>query len=217
MTRDGRWLVLRRSFGETGDGDIYAVRPGDTTLVAAAHDAGHGDQSGGVARRPVAGVRVATSRDSPRSTCGRSPTWRRRGGRCRPAAERSGVGPQRARAVLPQRQPGDDQHSVTPGAGFAVGQPRVLFPAAQYSSPGMPGPTTCRPTTSGSSWSGPRRAAGYRAGGGAELVRGAAGAGRKVGEGCGFAASSAGTSPTSPAPARSCPVPPRRIPRADTT
>ena len=32
-TRDGKWLVVRRSFGEAGAGDIYAVRSGDTTLV----------------------------------------------------------------------------------------------------------------------------------------------------------------------------------------
>ena len=32
-TGDGRWLVLRRSFAEAGDGDIYAVKTGDTTLV----------------------------------------------------------------------------------------------------------------------------------------------------------------------------------------
>jgi serine/threonine-protein kinase len=33
MTRDGRWLVLRRSIFEPGRGDIFAVRMGDTTLV----------------------------------------------------------------------------------------------------------------------------------------------------------------------------------------
>jgi eukaryotic-like serine/threonine-protein kinase len=32
-TRDGKWVVARRSFFETGAGDIYAVRKGDTTLV----------------------------------------------------------------------------------------------------------------------------------------------------------------------------------------
>ena len=32
-TRDGRWLVLRRSIFEPGKGDIFAVRAGDTTLV----------------------------------------------------------------------------------------------------------------------------------------------------------------------------------------
>jgi serine/threonine-protein kinase len=32
-TRDGRWLVLRRSIFEPGRGDIFAVRMGDTTLV----------------------------------------------------------------------------------------------------------------------------------------------------------------------------------------
>jgi tRNA A-37 threonylcarbamoyl transferase component Bud32/dipeptidyl aminopeptidase/acylaminoacyl peptidase len=32
-TRDGKWLVVRRSFQEEGQGNIYAVRIGDTTLV----------------------------------------------------------------------------------------------------------------------------------------------------------------------------------------
>ena len=32
-TRDGRWLVLRRSTAEQGAGDLYAVKIGDTTLV----------------------------------------------------------------------------------------------------------------------------------------------------------------------------------------
>ncbi|HET7240821.1 MAG TPA: hypothetical protein VFI77_06660, partial [Gemmatimonadales bacterium] len=32
-TRDGKWLLPRRSFAETGSGDIYGVRLGDTTLV----------------------------------------------------------------------------------------------------------------------------------------------------------------------------------------
>jgi serine/threonine-protein kinase len=32
-TRDGRWLVLRRSTAEAGNGDIFGVKIGDTTLV----------------------------------------------------------------------------------------------------------------------------------------------------------------------------------------
>ena len=32
-TRDGKWLIARRSFIEAGAGDIYAVRQGDSTLV----------------------------------------------------------------------------------------------------------------------------------------------------------------------------------------
>jgi hypothetical protein len=32
-TRDGKWLVLRRSFFEAGKGDIFALRQGDSTLV----------------------------------------------------------------------------------------------------------------------------------------------------------------------------------------
>jgi eukaryotic-like serine/threonine-protein kinase len=33
QTRDGRWLVLRKSIFETGKGDIFGARIGDTTLV----------------------------------------------------------------------------------------------------------------------------------------------------------------------------------------
>ncbi|MEP7176249.1 MAG: protein kinase [Gemmatimonadales bacterium] len=32
-TRDGKWVLARRSFGEAGAGDIYAVRAGDSTLT----------------------------------------------------------------------------------------------------------------------------------------------------------------------------------------
>jgi Tol biopolymer transport system component len=32
-TRDGKWVLGRRSFFEAGSGDIYAVRKGDSTLV----------------------------------------------------------------------------------------------------------------------------------------------------------------------------------------
>ena len=33
-SRDGRWLLLRRAVSEEGNGDIYALRPGDSTLTA---------------------------------------------------------------------------------------------------------------------------------------------------------------------------------------
>jgi len=32
-TRDGKWVLARRSFGEAGAGDIYGVRAGDSTLT----------------------------------------------------------------------------------------------------------------------------------------------------------------------------------------
>ena len=32
-TRDGKWVVGRRSFFEAGSGDIYAIRKGDSTVV----------------------------------------------------------------------------------------------------------------------------------------------------------------------------------------
>ena len=33
QTRDGKWVIARRSFFEAGKGDIYGIREGDSTLV----------------------------------------------------------------------------------------------------------------------------------------------------------------------------------------
>jgi hypothetical protein len=132
QTRDGRWLVLRRSFAEPGGGDIYAARMGDTTLVpllttsaremspAVSPDgrwlAYVSDESG----QPEVYVRpfpeVATARWQVSASGGTVPVWAHSG---------------RELFFLNGRQELTSL-TLTPGPSFAVGQPRVLFPAAQY-------------------------------------------------------------------------------------
>jgi serine/threonine-protein kinase len=131
-TRDGRWMVLRRSFSEAGGGDIYAVRTGDTTLVpllttparemspAVSPDgrwmAYVSDESG----QPEVYVRpfpdVATARWQVSASGGTLPVWAHNG---------------RELFYLNGRQELISM-PLTPGASFAVGQPRVLFAAGQY-------------------------------------------------------------------------------------
>ena len=116
-TRDGRWMVLRRSFAETGAGDIYAVRTGRHHPGAAAHDAGHGDESCGLARRPLAGVRlgrVGPVRGVRAAVPGRGDGAMAGVGQRRNVA---GVGPQRARAVLHERPAEMTGIPLKPGAG----------------------------------------------------------------------------------------------------
>jgi serine/threonine-protein kinase len=131
-TRDGRWMVLRRSFSETGNGDIYAARTGDTTLVpllttparemspAVSPDgrwlAYVSDESG----QPEVYVRpfpeVATARWQISASGGTLPVWAHNG------RELFYLNGRQEMTSLP----------ITPGASFTSGQPRVLFPAAQY-------------------------------------------------------------------------------------
>ena len=138
-TRDGRWMVLRRSFSEAGNGDLYAVRTGDTTLVplltsparelspAVSPDgrwlAYVSDESGQaeVYVRPFPDV--ATARWQVSSSGGTLPVWAHNG---------------RELFYVNGRQ---EMTSVAllPGASFAVGQPKVLFPAAQYALGGNAG------------------------------------------------------------------------------
>ena len=131
-TRDGRWMVLRRSFGETGAGDIYAVRKGDTTLVPLLTSPARemsptvspdgrwlayvSDESGQleVYVRPFPDV--ASARWQVSASGGTLPVWAHNG------RELFYLNGRQEMTSIP----------VTPGAGFAVGQPRVLFPAAQY-------------------------------------------------------------------------------------
>ena len=131
-TADGRWLVLRRSFSEAGNGDIYAMKTGDTTLVplittparemspSVSPDgrwlAYASDESGTseVYVRPfpdVAGARWQVS-----ATGGSVPMWSRNS---------------RELFYLNGRL---DMTSVElrPGTRFSVGEPRVLFPTAPY-------------------------------------------------------------------------------------
>jgi serine/threonine-protein kinase len=132
QTRDGKWMVLRRSFAEPGAGDLYAVRTGDTTLVplltspareispAVSPDgrwmAYVSDESGQleVYVRPFPDV--ATARWQISASGGRLPVWAHSG------RELFYLNGRQEMTSIP----------ITPGAGFAVGQPRVLFPAAPY-------------------------------------------------------------------------------------
>ncbi|MGH3373189.1 MAG: protein kinase domain-containing protein, partial [Actinoallomurus sp.] len=131
-TLDGRWMVMRRSFSEPGVGDIYAVRTGDSTLVPLLTTAARemspavspdgrwlayvSDESG----RPEVYVRpfpaVATARWQVSASGGTLPVWAHSG------KELFYLNGRQEMTSIP----------LTPGASFAVGQPRVLFPAAQY-------------------------------------------------------------------------------------
>ena len=57
-TRDGKWVLARRSFGEAGVGRHLRRPRGRFDADAAGDGAGHGDRADGVARRTVAGVRL---------------------------------------------------------------------------------------------------------------------------------------------------------------
>ena len=132
QTRDGQWLVLRRSFAESGAGDLYAVRTGDTTLVPlltsparemspSVSPDGHllayvSNESGRdeVYVRPFPDVAAARWQVS--AAGGTMPVWARSG------------------RELFYLNGHSDMTSVElkPGPGFSVGEPRVLFPAGQY-------------------------------------------------------------------------------------
>ena len=136
---DGGWCSGARS-PSPGPATSTPSGPGDTTLVpllttparemspAVSPDgrwlAYVSDESG----QPEVYVRpfpdVATARWQVSASGGTLPVWAHNG----------------ARAVLPQWPPGDDQPFADAGAAsFAVGQPRVLFPAARYSLGGNAG------------------------------------------------------------------------------
>ncbi|MGH7628341.1 MAG: TolB family protein [Gemmatimonadales bacterium] len=132
QSRDGRWLLLRRALNESGSGDIYAVKSGDTTLVplltspaqetapALSPDgrwlAYSSDESG----TPEVYVRpfpdVASGRWQVSISGGTAPKWARSG---------------RELFYLNGRQERVGT-AVRPGAAFEVGQPKVLFPASSY-------------------------------------------------------------------------------------
>jgi eukaryotic-like serine/threonine-protein kinase len=138
-TRDGKWLVLRRSLGEAGGGDIYAMRAGDTTLVpllttparetspAVSPDGRYiaysSDESGTaeVYVRPFPAV--ASARWQASVSGGSAPLWAPNG------RELFYVnGHQELVSV-----------AVTPGPQFALGEPHVLFSVAQYVLTGSTG------------------------------------------------------------------------------
>ena len=102
-THDGKWLVARRSFFEAGVGRHLRDPQGRLDAGAAGDRPGVGDRPRGIAGRAVAGVRVERVG---RGRGVRAPLprrRRRRGGRCRPLAARSGLVAQRQGAVLSER------------------------------------------------------------------------------------------------------------------
>ncbi len=135
-SRDGRWLVLRRSVAEPGGGDIFALRVGDSVLTPllsspatelnpAVSPDGHwlaysSDESGNeeVYVRPF--PEVGSARWQVSTTGGAQPLWSS-GGR-----------------ELVYRNGGNDIVSaeIRTAPGFSVGQQRVLFSSAPYVSAG---------------------------------------------------------------------------------
>jgi serine/threonine protein kinase len=135
-SRDGRWLLLRRTLGESGNGDIFAVRTGDTALVplltsparevspALSPDgrwlAYESDESGTseIYVRPFPDV--ASARWQVSLNGGTGPIWAHSG---------------RELFYLNGRQEMVSTE-VHPGAAFAVGETRILFPANSYTLAG---------------------------------------------------------------------------------
>ncbi|HYL30670.1 MAG TPA: hypothetical protein VEU27_12175, partial [Gemmatimonadales bacterium] len=131
-SRDGRWMLLRRSINEPGNGDIYAVKTGDTTLVplltTPAREASpalspdgrwlayESDESGAseVYVRPFPDV--GSGRWQVSLNGGTGPVWAHSG---------------RELFYLNGRQEMTSVE-VRPGPTFAVGERRVLFPASAY-------------------------------------------------------------------------------------
>jgi Tol biopolymer transport system component len=131
-TADGKWVVLRRSFAEPGNGDLYAVKTGDTTLVPllttgaremspsvspdgrwlayVSNESGQNE----VYVRPFPDVASAKWQVS--VSGGTMPVWARNG---RELFYLNGKGEM---ATL----------ALAPGPGFSVGQPKVLFSASPF-------------------------------------------------------------------------------------
>jgi Tol biopolymer transport system component/tRNA A-37 threonylcarbamoyl transferase component Bud32 len=131
-SRDGRWLLLRRSINEPGNGDIFGVKTGDTALVplltGPAREANpalspdgrwlayESDESGTseVYVRPFPDV--ASGRWQVSLSGGSAPRWAHSG---------------RELFYVNGRQEMVSTE-VRSGPTFTVGEPRVLFPANSY-------------------------------------------------------------------------------------
>ena len=129
---DGRWLLLRRGLSEVGNGDIYGVKTGDTTLVplltSPAREASpalspdgrwlayESDESGTneVYVRPFPDV--GSGRWQVSLSGGNSPLWAHSG------RELFYVNGRQEMVSI----------EVRPGPTFTVGEPKVLFPATSY-------------------------------------------------------------------------------------
>ncbi len=136
-SRDGRWLLLRRAGSEPGNGDIYAVRAGDTTLVPlVATAAGEGnpalspdgrwlayvsDESGVVEVYVRPFPDAASARWQVSTNGGTQPVWANSG---RELFYRSG------RNELMAVQ-------VRTGTGFSIGEQRALFSVVPYPALGF--------------------------------------------------------------------------------
>ncbi|HKT61076.1 MAG TPA: protein kinase, partial [Gemmatimonadales bacterium] len=138
-TKDGRWLVLRRSTAEAGNGDIFAVKVGDTTLVPLVTSAARelspavspdgrwlaysSDESGTseVYVRPFPDA--ATARWQVSASGGTNPLWSRDG---RELFYMNGHGEM---ATVP----------IASGPTFGAGEPRVLFSVGNYTVGGNAG------------------------------------------------------------------------------
>jgi serine/threonine protein kinase/Tol biopolymer transport system component len=135
-SQDARWIVLRRSVGEVGNGDIFAMKRGDTTLVPLLNSparevspalspdgrwlAYESDESGTseVYVRPFPDV--ASARWQISLSGGTGPKWAHNG---------------RELFYVNGRQ---DMVSteIRPGPAFAVGETRTLFPAGNFTLAG---------------------------------------------------------------------------------
>jgi hypothetical protein len=137
QSREGRWLVLRRVINERGNGDIFGVKLGDTTLVpllttparevspALSPDGrwlAYSSSESGTAEiyvRPF--PEVASARWQVSTSGGSEPLWAHSG---RELFYLNG----RREMVSAEIRTSPD---------FVVDQQRVLFPAASYSSGGV--------------------------------------------------------------------------------
>jgi Tol biopolymer transport system component/tRNA A-37 threonylcarbamoyl transferase component Bud32 len=132
QTRDGRWLVLRRSIFAPGKGDIFAVRMGDTTLVPLANGpAGEADAAVSPDGRWLAYasdesgqaeiyVRPFPDASSARwqvsATGGTDPVWSRSGQELFYLSAQSEL----------------MSAEVAPGAAFTISPPKRLFSTSPY-------------------------------------------------------------------------------------
>jgi serine/threonine-protein kinase len=136
-SRDGRWILVRRVVSEPGNGDIFAIKTGDTTMVplitTSAREIGpalspdgrwlaySSDESGRfeVYVRPFPDV--ASARWQVSLSGGSAPVWAHSGRELFFLNEKSEM----------------VSAEIRPGAAFAVGQQRALFPAGSYTASGF--------------------------------------------------------------------------------
>ena len=136
QSRDGRWLVLRRVITESGSGDIFGLKVGDSTLVpllttparevspALSPDGRWLAYSSSESGTPEIYVRpfpdVASARWQVSTSGGSEAVWAHSG---RELFYLNGH-----REMV--------SSEIHPGADFAVGQQRILFPAVSYTGGG---------------------------------------------------------------------------------